>query len=57
MVSLFSTKGEDMAMASLEEDGLGMAKLIDLHPVRAVKPKLRLRAKQAEVMRFMFSSL
>jgi len=25
--------------------------------VRAVKPKLRLRAKQAGVMRFMFSSL
>ena len=44
-------------MASLEEEGLGMAKLMDLHPVRAVKPKLRLRAKQAEVMRFMFSSL
>jgi hypothetical protein len=46
-----------MAMASLEEEGLGMAKLMDLQPVRAVKPKLRLRAMQAEVMRFMFSSL
>ena len=46
-----------MAMASLEEEGLGMAKLMDLQPVRAVKPKLRLRAKQAGVMRFMFSSL
>jgi hypothetical protein len=46
-----------MAKASLDEEGLGIAKLIDLHPVRAVKPKLRLSAKQAEVMRFMFSSL
>jgi hypothetical protein len=46
-----------MAVASLTEDVVGMAKLMDLQPVKAVKPNVRPRAKQAEVTRFMFSSL
>jgi hypothetical protein len=46
-----------MAVASLTEDVVGMAKFIDLQPVKAIKPNVRPRAKRAEVTRFMFSSL
>jgi hypothetical protein len=52
MVSRLSTKGADMAVASLAEV-VGIAKLMDLQPVRAAKPI----TKQREVTRFMFSSL
>jgi hypothetical protein len=52
MVSRFSINGEDMAFTSLLLDE-GIAKLMDLQPVRATKPN----TKQSEVTRFMFSSL
>jgi hypothetical protein len=47
MVSRFSTKGEAMAVVSLGAE-LGIDKLIDLQPVKAVIP----RTKQRAVTRF-----
>jgi hypothetical protein len=43
-------------LASLAEE-VGMARLMDLQPVKAVKPKVRPRVRLAVVMRFMFCSL
>ena len=52
MVSHFSINGEAMAFLSVVLDA-GIAKLMDLQPVRATKPN----TKHSVVTRFMFSSL